>query len=604
MRTRTGTCFALLAAVGLACSAAEVPELPGDDPGVETVADADVHGDPGDAGDTTQPDPAGDQVGDPVAADDGAADEAVADASPEPGPDVSCGPDGGIVTYTCPGGADVPWCACTTLGVRCVEHPEYRCPGLCDPDALTTWTCPGGTQVKWCSCAAPACTPECRNAGTPEEGWYDSCSGGKIKVEPCAGCGVACGAIGSKSEGWGSSCSGLIAWAQCAPTRDCVKSPEALCPSLDCTTETATYECPNGVAVPFCHCQPACPPSCGGIGTPQEGWYDCAGAFLKADACKGCWAVCDLVGSKSEGWYSKCTTGTGVGLIGWDKCSQGTWTCDAAPWDQCTQPLPCTPLGRGYLDPGNATWGWCCPGLEPIDPDFLDNDSCVFPELPGKVCSLCGDGQCSLPENPCNCASDCAEEPPPVGPGQACNAGWDCGSGLQCASMNGNFPLGTCTTVCDPLNADETPCPEPGMACLPLPEHQAPGFCMKPCKTDADCPPLTTCGGHAPGSLLAAATGGCFAWGPCDPILDAWCGPAAPQCRVKGGLPACGAAGALKLSDTCDKADDRCGPGLVCGSISRCWPACAHDDQCRQQQYDFCLKPAKDVPYGHCMILE
>lgn len=507
-----------------------------------------------------------------------------------------CAASEGMATYYCPGGAELPWCSCSTLGIKCIDHPEYHCPELCKPSAIITWPCPSGAQVKWCSCKAPQCKPECRNVGTEGEAWYDSCSGVKLREGPCAGCGVACGAIGTKSEGWVSSCTGLISYAQCAPKLECIEAPESLCPGLDCTGESASFTCPNGAQVPFCYCQPACPPTCQAIGTQDEGWYDCQGKLLKATKCSGCFAVCSQIGSKSEGWYASCVGGGEPGLIGWAKCSQGTWSCDNAPWTKCTQAAPCTTLGYGFLDI-DAQTHWCCPGLIPIELDFLENETCVFPEIPGKVCSLCGDGECMLPENPCNCPSDCQEEPARSGLGEPCNAGWHCDNWLECVYLHDAIEVGVCSTVCSPDS--EASCPSPDQVCLPAPGFQAPGFCMKACENDSDCPIFTRCGGNP-----KAMVGGCFTWGPCDPMGNFGCGPSDPQCRVKNGFPYCGVAGALKEGEACDLTLDKCGPGLMCGLIDRCWPICMNDEECKAKMYDFCLKKGLDRPFGHCMIFE
>jgi hypothetical protein len=83
------------------------------------------------------------------------------------------------------------------------------------------------------------------------------------------------------------------------------------------------------------------------------------------------------------------------------------------PYDQdCTcggtpTTIPCTPEGQTMtVYPGYE----CCPGLEAISPNKPDaNGDCPeYPLLGASVCVKdCGDGQCTLGENKCNCPEDC-----------------------------------------------------------------------------------------------------------------------------------------------------------------------------------------------------
>ncbi len=529
------------------------------------------------------------------------ADDVASDPAPtDTALDVDCA---GIdpVAYSCPDGGTVPWCACTALGNLCVDHPEYQCATLCHKGQYTLFDCPDATQVAWCTCTTPKCEPKCDKVGTADEGWYDSCTGDVVKVVPCAGCGLSCGAVGSKSEGWVSSCSGLLTWTSCAPTMDCAASPSDNCMTTKCTAgQASTYTCPDGAQRPFCTCQPACAPTCQQAGTANEGWYDCNGTLLQKVACAGCTSKCDLVGSKSEGWYAGCAGGTST-LIGWAMCSVGSWQCVASPWDQCSTPVACVGEGQGFDATGGDGSQVCCPGLVDIEQDGWDGKDCAYPNCLCRVCTLCGDGHCVAPENVCNCPADCTGTEPRQDVGGLCAVDTDCVAGLTCA-VNGGLVAGVCTKVCDPTAEIKTACGA-GRVCLPLPNSQAPGFCLAACKVDGDCQSPLACGGNPPGATSVPTQGGCFGWGACDPMLNAWCGPAAPQCHVQGGKAACGPAGTLKKNDKCDKANDLCGPGLVCGSLSQCWPACSNDDNCKPT-LDFCLKNPVDATWGHCMVLE
>lgn len=78
--------------------------------------------------------------------------------------------------------------------------------------------------------------------------------------------------------------------------------------------------------------------------------------------------------------------------------------------------VPCTPEGQSMaVYPGNS----CCPGLEAISTAQPDNNgNCPeYPPLGASICvKNCGDGQCTLGENKCNCPEDCQEELPTLTP--------------------------------------------------------------------------------------------------------------------------------------------------------------------------------------------
>lgn len=81
--------------------------------------------------------------------------------------------------------------------------------------------------------------------------------------------------------------------------------------------------------------------------------------------------------------------------------------------------IPCTPEGQTMpVYPGYS----CCPGLEAISPNKPDaNGNCPdHPLLGASVCVKdCGDGQCTLGENKCNCPEDC--RPTPTATPVSCN---------------------------------------------------------------------------------------------------------------------------------------------------------------------------------------
>ncbi len=77
-------------------------------------------------------------------------------------------------------------------------------------------------------------------------------------------------------------------------------------------------------------------------------------------------------------------------------------------------PIPCGQEGETIpVYPGYQ----CCPGLEPISTAHPDvNGNCPgYPPLGASTCVKdCGDGQCTLGENKCNCPEDCGLVPTPT----------------------------------------------------------------------------------------------------------------------------------------------------------------------------------------------
>ncbi len=257
-----------------------------------------------------------------------------------------CGEGEGAADYYCPDGTTVPWCACTGLGVRCVEHPEYQCPTLCHADQKVSLACPDGSTQPWCECKVPDCGVQCDRIGTEDEGWYDTCTDALLLKMPCVNCSAACKDIGSKSEGWVDNCTGsLITWAICAPTWNCQDAATVMAgctgPATCPQDLSAPFTCPDGSQVPFC----------------------------------------------------ACTAGNGM-------------DCNPTPWTACTTPLTCTGEGGSFNLTGG--FGQCCPGFIDLnDLAYTPPDQCSPADCDCHVCTQCGDGLCTPPENWCNCLADC-----------------------------------------------------------------------------------------------------------------------------------------------------------------------------------------------------
>jgi hypothetical protein len=123
---------------------------------------------------------------------------------------------------------------------------------------------------------------------------------------------------------------------------------------------------------------------------------------------------------------------------------------------QSSSSLACTPAGQTHpVIPGAS----CCPGLTDIGTNKPNVDgSCPPPPLGVVLCAKCGNGECALGENYCNCPADCKKPcagegekvygSPQFGPTHCCskNAGIKPSTflvGDTCVAPN-DGSLGTC----------------------------------------------------------------------------------------------------------------------------------------------------------------
>lgn len=375
---------------------------------------------------------------------------------------------------------------------------------------------------------------------------------------------------------------------------DCAEHPEGACPMLCHEGQTVEWPCPQGdTTVPWCQCAVAsCEPVCQ---LDAGGWVDsCTGTLMAKADCAGCTTACAAIGSKSEGWVDGCTGQ----LIQWAQCAP-EFQCVDSPESLC-QGASCN-LGAAstYTCPGGAEVPFC---------------AC---EAPDAICKPVCTGAGTKDEgwtNPCTgalikavkCAT-CQVSCDAIG---SKSEGWysscdgliswaTCGTGLwQCTDQPWTQCGANCIAVGEKLvGVDDVCCAglvpltEPtwdGIACTPptcickVCMACGDGTCQapeNPCSCPEDCPM------------------------PCDPVANTGC-TGGEQCHATGGHASCGPAGTLGIGETCKPTADLCAPGLVCGAIDRCWPACFEDEACKAQSYDFCLKKDPDAPWGHCMIWE
>lgn len=195
--------------------------------------------------------------------------------------------------YVCPDGTVICMGRCGDSGVTFMHHVEEECPTLCQAGRTIDLQCPGDIFQPWCQCMTNDCRPECRNIGTANEGWYQSCTGEGLILTKCAGHKVFCDKIGSKSEGWYDTAGNRLSWIPCSPSWVCAELSET-CTTLECSGAQALGQvnCPDGRSSQFCSCAKsgtmACPANpqatCGnhwrgcvrsGEYIPDDSWLQC-----------------------------------------------------------------------------------------------------------------------------------------------------------------------------------------------------------------------------------------------------------------------------------------------------------------------------------------
>ncbi len=84
------------------------------------------------------------------------------------------------------------------------------------------------------------------------------------------------------------------------------------------------------------------------------------------------------------------------------------WTPDTqeAQNTSANDAMQCYGEGESFnsITAGNIT---CCTGLMAVSDSISTNGSCANPKCPCYVCTNCGDGNCGMGENECNCPADC-----------------------------------------------------------------------------------------------------------------------------------------------------------------------------------------------------
>ncbi|MBU1204711.1 MAG: DNRLRE domain-containing protein [Nanoarchaeota archaeon] len=315
----------------------------------------------------------------------------------------------------------------------CEGNDCYLAEKYCDGKYVKTELsipCPNG-------CNDGACIkgkePYCSAIGTRSEGWYQNNK--LIKWDNCKGCHAICKAIGTKSEGWYSSCTNsLIKYEKCGVTiTNCVGEGEkgsvfnadpnddVCCAGLEkikdsvpisypvkgCALSRSGFVCTNcgdgrcGLGENYCNCPEDC---------KEEEEIPCntQEIFAKCDSLKDSYKSFSCKTVKPCGRYvlfSDITTSC-PDILSTPYCSAGD--CYGVKKDSTDDPSP----QPECIKEGELGWppAVCCKGLKNVGNSKPVNGVCTSYKNPSFVCTKCGDGNCGLGENYCNCPEDCKEE--------------------------------------------------------------------------------------------------------------------------------------------------------------------------------------------------
>ena len=375
---------------------------------------------PGEAGTDAAPDAAGDAAADvPV------------DLKPDDLPDVPPPPECEHL------------CDCES-GEECVEGRCVEAGGLVpycceDPDCPPQTECINRDNTDGlCGEPPPACEHlcDCEQGMDCVEG---RCTGMSGEMFPfcCDNPGCLEGAPCEHRDGSASRCGGVGECVEEGQSYQPVVYPGArCCPELvgveDCcfVNQDGVCECPDGCGLVCTRCGDGecgpgedecnCPGDCGGqpgcLGNHDcdGGWFcekvpgDCDGRGICMPRPEACIAVLDPVcGCDGQTHGNDCERQA----AGVSRLHDGPCQGECIPEGESGPVIPDAP--------------GCCEGLEPVSCDQPGpNGECIGCDG-AFICARCGNGQCGLGENVCNCPEDCRDQ---VG----CRSNDDCAPGQFC----------------------------------------------------------------------------------------------------------------------------------------------------------------------------
>jgi len=392
---------------------------------------------------------------------------------------------------------------CTTdacVDGACVFEPIPGCGAECladedcdDGDECTANACVDG------ACAfepIPGCGAECladEDCDDGDECTTNACVDGACVFEPIPGCGAECAAdedCDDTDECTEDACvDGICVHDEIPDCGKCLEEGEVgaldgppCCPGLvpidseqfdpesgECLAESAYIcsDCGNGNCEEWenlCNC----PEDCKGPEPGCDHPCDCY-EMLGKDFPFVCPPMCNTCGP-----YWTCVAGECVG-----EC--GEWPAEII---ECAG--LCYPEGTHFQLDDGAPNAICCPGLTAVDDTFPVEPAgsdwiweCESFDCACYVCTACGDGECGVGENCCNCFEDCD-----CYTFVDCDDNDDCTKDLCTAGMCVHEPIPGCKIKCGspfgPVSCPEGSyckfpagtCDMEGMGgeCTPIPE--------------------------------------------------------------------------------------------------------------------------------------
>ena len=261
-------------------------------------------------------------------------------------------------------------------------------------------------------------------------------------------------------------------------------------------------------------------------------------------------------------------------------CDEIDNNCDDQVDEGCEEPGCVDEGGSVPIVPDTPE---CCEGLSKIPCDAPGDDGLCMACDGASFCTFCGDGECNEPENLCNCADDCDDEPPPP---NECEEE----AGGACHPMSADKPGAGCPEGTYSVQADG--CAEAELCCVDKPGEcfgEGEGF------TDFDyedkcCPGLTPVA-----DCMLNPDGSCSC-PKCPCYVCTYCGDG--ECGV--GETAC-----TCPEDCGEPEEEECIFDKDCDDFEECTLDFCVDGECEYEELpdcggDYCWGDDMCQPFGYC----
>ncbi len=251
-----------------------------------------------------------------------------------------------------------------------------------------------------------------------------------------------------------------------------------------------------------------------------------------------------------------------------------------------------------YPPNSNITIAKCCEGLTAVSVSFVGDTGICATQTDSSMCTKCGNGECGLGENICNCPKDCPSNTTTskcigdtdgglnyyvrgslnVKCGEAVN-GVTPSCGMWVDSCKDEKTLLEYNSCVNGLNPIEYLCPNgcKDGACIKIDNEQ--------CKQDSDCPQVCTA---CPVNSVGVSCGGCTNYkcsnGKC--IIQKTCQPTKcddgtmTECKESNGLCSCSTCPPIIIKPICGNGVCESGEGEVC-VVSATAISCEKGKECK-----------------------